>query len=469
MVSPVSAYKRDPKSSVSLFPAIICECSPSSISFKRHTISFQPVSSTVLPTFDGKTDLDLKGSPAAHQRKNTFRNLAIRRTKKRIIAVTLANAAVSWLVTLVAYFVMADTDAISGGGTATKAIEKAIVIFLSLLQVALVVTYWKLRKRYWFGIDATHRVGRVSLLSLSPFPRSRSPFPVYKCILECALHLAVFPPNITAHFSIWVNGVYSDCSMDDLLFILMFMRNYHSIEAVYWCTLLPDARSHFIAKLVGVRVTKIYLYRCFMTMYIRPIVIAVVSLIVLLPGIIEYLFANISEIQQFYTIWTEYWIISVTQAPVGYGDSSSDTLFGKLSLLMSCFTGLILLGMTTSVSSSNLKMSLKECSLYSELLYTREKRRYEVQAGTLIQRWWKFMRMREGKKRKSRVIVEFYQYLGKYKKVIIECQRLRYYRFERAITALELFVHNTVRPLKDYLTPLRSTYETVMSLPRPKT
>lgn len=285
-----------------------------------------------------------------------------------------------------------------------------------------------------------------------------------QCLYECALHLVVFIPHVKLKLSIDTYGINSDYSLDDLVFLLIAVRNYHTLQVLYWCSRLSEVRAHLLARVVGAAYTRAFILRCYIAAHSVRLVITVIAVIVFLPGVIEYTFAKFAFLREYYTIWSEYWIISVTQAPVGYGDSSPNTLFGEVSLLISCFTGISLLGLTTAVAMSATELSLNEGNLYSELLYTRAKQRYREQAARMLQKWWRLMRMRMKDMRHPFVIIEFYTSLREYRSVITKCQKIKDNRFERQIEWITDTTHKNFRPLNEYLSPIRHAHTLVSAI-----
>ena len=383
--------------------------------------------------------------------------------KGELAVVIGVNAVLTWAVSVLGYFVVTMKREY-GSEERNKDWIKVSVGIISLCQVVLLLLKRRYLKSYKKAVKRTTSIGGFSLSMHQAFPsrwKSLSNF-----FLECLFHVIIFIPQ--GNFRAYVDsfGIYSEFAVDDCFYVLILMRNYHTVELLYWTSYLSDARTYLFTQLVGVRVTNWFLFSGYLSAYALRIVTSVIVFIVVVPGVIEYLFAKIEGIQDYYSIWGEYWVISVTQAPIGYSDDSVKTLFGNVSLLVSCFTGIFLLGLLTSITLHTVDLNLVESNMYSELLYSKYKLRYHYQAVKLIQRWWRLMDMRRRKQLNAYVVTSYYSYLLEYRGVLTKCQRVKDPRFESQISSFRRSVVHKIRSMNEYLNPVKDAYDFIQDIIR---
>ena len=375
--------------------------------------------------------------------------------REEMVAVVGANAMLSWVISVLGYFVVTMKKE-DGNEGLNKDWIKASIGLLSLCQVVLIVLKRRYLSAYKKVVKRTASIGRFSLSLHQAFPSRWKAFCNF--LLEALFHLIIFIPKLNFRTYLTSFGIYSEFALDDCFYLLILVRNYHTVELLYWTSYLSEARTYLFAQLVGVRVTKRFLFSSYLDAYALRIVTSVIVLIVVAPGLIEYLFARIDSIEDYFTIWAEYWVISVTQVPIGYGDDNVKTLFGNASLLVSCFTGIFLLGLLTSITMHTVDLNLVESNMYSELLYSKYKRKYQEQAVKLIQRWWRLMAMRRRKQLNAAIITCYYSYLLEYRGVLAKCQRVKDPRFEAQIDSFHRTVRHKFRSMNEYLNPVKDAY-----------
>lgn len=379
----------------------------------------------------------------------------VTREREEMVAVVGAIAVLSWVVSGMGYFVVTMKKEDGNEGLLKDWIKVSIGL-LSLCQCALIVLKHRYLKAYKKAVKRTASIGRFSLSLHQSFPSRRKA--LCNLLLEASFHLIIFIPKFNLRTYVSSFGIYSEFALDDCFYLFILARNYHTVELLYWMSYLSHARTYLFAQLVGVRVTKRFLFSSYLDAYALRIVTSGLLLIVAAPGVIEYLFARIESIQDYYTIWGEYWVISVTQVPIGYGDDSAKTLFGNASLLVSCFTGILLLGLLTSITMHTVDLNLVESSMYSELLYSKYKRKYEEPAAKLMQRWWRLMTMRRRKQLNGAIITCYYSCLLEYRGVLTKCQRVKDPRFEAQIEAFHRSARHKFRSMNEYLHPVNDAY-----------
>ena len=131
-----------------------------------------------------------------------------------------------------------------------------------------------------------------------------------------------------------------------------------------------------------------------------------------------------------------------------------ETFIGQVFILVSSLFGYFTLGLLNSISGNSMNMSLRQCTMYSELLYAKHKQRYSWEACVLMQRWWRLMLKRKYRVKNGLLIMTFYSQLRTYRSTLVDCQRVKDTRFERQISAFDSSTQRLVRPLNEYLQPV---------------
>ena len=402
--------------------------------------------------------------PTTHQPTRTtpslFKPLQSRvsvRNRRELQTVALINAVLSWVVSILGYFVVTVSDIAQGTDWV-----KAAIIIISLVQTGFV--FVKCRYQCIYLNDIKRLVTIEKMIYDSNYPSQWTL--LRNAIFEGGFHMVVFIPTVSPKVAVTSYGLNSVFALDDAIYVLLLIRNYHTVEAIYWFSYMSRIRTYLFAHLVRVEVTYRFLFSCYLFEYPLRIVTGVIVGIVATPGLIEYLFVQVPWIQDYYTMWSEYWVISFTQVPVGYEDGIVNTLFGDASLLISVFTGMCLLGLLTSITMHSIDLDSIHSRIYSYLLYTKYKRKYLLQAVILTQRWWRLMEMRQKKRLHGPVIISYYSYLPTYRKVLTKCQRVKDHRFEEQINAFETAVRGKFRSMNEYLQPIQNAYDLIQDIIR---
>ena len=383
------------------------------------------------------------------------RHGSLQRTKAKVVRVCLLNAGINWVVTILGYVVIQQDQKSLVRKDVLEVSFKGIIYFLSLLQATLIVSYWDLSLRY------TEQLRCAMHCNASPIQKLRqSPSAMVKCAVEIGLHLIAPIPNVSSEWTVAIFGSVSQVSIDDLLYFVILIRNYHSMRLLYWHSRFADMKTHFFASVANISFGDGFLFRCFLADYHMILILGIFGIMVIFSGIVEYVFEKASS-RYLSNQWNVFWIVTSTQVTIGYGDGRSITFLGQVTMLISCFFGVFTLGLLNTLTSRWLVLNLTECNLYSELLYRRQKELHEQQAATLVQTWWRLMLMRMSHTISGYTVVSFYSQLRAYRSVLVDCQRDKDARFERQIEAFDKSTRRRIRPLNEYLRPVVDNHSLV--------
>lgn len=358
------------------------------------------------------------------------------------------NAGLTWAVSVLGYFVIAvQSEGISAVAEVKEGL-KAAVGSVSIVQAVLVVYYWKGYLAYLELLRTAIHPCRTPIPALMASPRSLA-----YCLLECLFHLLFFLPSshYSASFSLF--GISTNLSLDEVCYVAILLRNYHSFRLFYWLSDFSTLRVSVFSEVANVRKMRLFVLRCYLEEYGLLLILGVYVSMVLIPGLVEYTLEhtaghNLDDVEN------NVWMVVSAQTTVGYGESHPITFLGQLTILVSALFGYCTLGLLTSIGSRETALSLRECTYYSEIRYRGAKARYEAEAAVLVQRWWRLMTMRLRKRLKADIIVGYFTQLRVYRRLLVTCQRVKDTRFERQIAAFDHTFQPQFRSLLEYLSPV---------------
>ena len=433
-------------------PVIKADSKQSEGSTRRQSISLHPPhrQSTVSRSIRMKTHIGL-GTHIPKLFPEASANPAFSSTvlRKHLQVVSGTNAALSWLLSILGYFDVADLDESEGVDTPSRDTIRSLVCGFSVLQIILIVSYSSSLLQY---IESLRIHLHLSPIPVIPLQYSFSAMAA--CMAECSFHMLVLPPRLSVQWKVYMEETFSLLSLNDFLYIMILLRNYHSLQFLFWFSPFSTLRAHFFTSICDVSFNNLFVLKCYLTAYSLKLVLGVYTAIVIISGISVYVFEKGTPSLDFDDVVNGLWIVAITQATVGYGEIAPITYFGRVTMITSCFIGTFILAIIIGLSSSTMSLNLTECTMYSELVYAKYKRRYTKGAVLIIQKWWKLMLMRIHHTRDALTIVSFYNQLRLYRTDISACQRVKDRRFERQIQAFEDSTTKEFRSILEYMQPI---------------
>ena len=357
-----------------------------------------------------------------------------------------SNAALSWVATVLGYY-----DVLRGMSKEAGDGLKAGVCVISAVQIVLVVMYWVYSLRYLEVLRVTLRLSPIAYLSLL-----RSPGSLANCLGECFYHLLVLPPRVDIEGKLYMMDTYTDISLNDVFFILILLRNYHSLQFLFWFSDFSTKKTYLFASVANINVNIVFILRCYLAHYSLKLLLGIYGAIVIISGLTVFIFEKGTPSTQFEDARSALWFVAYTQTTVGYGEITPITYPGRLTVILSCFIGNFILAILISLSSSTMALTLRECTMYSDLLYGKQKRKYVKKAVLLLQLWWRFIQMRGRKVRHGPTIIAFYSQLRDYRGILTKCQLVKDRRFERQIAAFDQSTAKQFRSILEYMDPIRT-------------
>lgn len=355
--------------------------------------------------------------------------------RKRLRRVTAVCAVLGWIATVIGYLDISEERESDW--------LKASICLISLVQVILVFEYTSTLLKYSEYL-------RVAMLS-SPDPTPSllySPWQLAGFVAEAGFHLLVTPPRME------FKQTHANLTQNDLFFIFLLLRNYHTVRFFYWISRFSAPRMHILASIAYVKPTFWSHVRFYIAAYSLKLVIIMYSAFMVISGLILFILERNAHYSQFSYPQNGLWVVAVTQTAIGYGDVVPSTYLGELSIVISCFLGSCLVALITSSTSGRLALGRTECALYSELAYMRHRWKYPKPGVILLQRWWRFMQMRLKRQRSGATIIHFYSQLRVHRRVLAKAQGQKDRSFDLQISAFDESTSKQLRSISEYLSPI---------------
>lgn len=261
----------------------------------------------------------------------------------------------------------------------TDNILRSFLIFLNIIQVFLIVSYYKntLKLKVTYKIVSKHS----TIMQDKEISR--------KTLIEIFLCLILLLPYITYQLSFSQINVVQILSIEDIFLAFILLRSFHLYKLYYEFSSFNSLKSRFYCNILRIDDQFKFALRCFLKDKPYLSIIIWFSLSIVLLGYILHIYERGVESSAFTALWNGFWIISYTESTVGYGDISPKTHLGRLFCVISSFFGVFMYSYAVSIFKSSADLDSNELKLFSLLKHNKNVERImKVNAAILIQRWW---------------------------------------------------------------------------------
>ena len=357
--------------------------------------------------------------------------------RKILQKVTGLNAVLSVLVSSIGYLDIRKADEVEEVSDYERTSIRAGLWLLSLIQVALIVIYARIERKH---------------AALMPY----SPSSVVLSSLECAFHLLLPVPKLLLQGNVRQQATYSLLSLDDFLYVLLLMRNYHWLRYLFWASRFSERRTMVFAEWMGVEMNRGFVLKCYFRSFSLKLALVLFGSVTVIGGLVLFSMEKGAHRGHLDSVSDTIWVATIAKLTIGYGDLNPTTIIGQLVTILICFLGISLNSLVLSLSLRHMGLSQAQSRMYSSLTMACYKHKKQQEAVTLLQAWWRFMVMRHRGKRKAVTIIHFYTLLRLYRRVLATAERKRDRRFETQISAFEASVRLGLRRVTEYMEPIRT-------------
>lgn len=233
-------------------------------------------------------------------------------------------------------------------------------------------------------------------------------------LLEILLNLPVPIPYVTHSFKFYQLNTQAEFSLDDIIFAISLLRSYHILKFLYHYSPYHSARARLHCNLLCRGNSMSFVLKTYLIVYpFASFLLIFCCNILILGTILRVLERNIPE-QELSHFTSGWWLISVTQSTLGYGDIYPRSHLGRAICLVSSILGMAIQSYSVSLFNQVTTLAPTELDFYSTILNSSlRETQLKPEACIYIQRWW-----RKTYKKKNRLvwITELANYLAQRKR-----------------------------------------------------
>lgn len=219
-----------------------------------------------------------------------------------------------------------------------------------------------------------------------------------KLIFEIFLSLCLIPPSLmwSAEFS--QIDTSTVLSLDDIIIIPGLFRVYFLLKFLYEISPYTSFRSQFYLKLLNIDGPLKFSLKSYIKTYPILSIIAVSLLGLILNGLSLRVYEKSAPGLAFHSVWDQFYLLSMSQTTVGYGDTVPKSHIGRTICVLSGLFGVFLYSYMVFSITKIAELNPQENRLYNIVKYEYDnKTALKPNASLLLQKWWKLIFKRKKK------------------------------------------------------------------------
>ena len=333
-----------------------------------------------------------------------------------------------------------------GGEMRVKVGLLGMEVVISIAEIVCIVVYWNMVVKIGDTRNAALSVQYVADASLL---QARGTLAI--CMFECICHLFIPIPVLQVNTLVRLFGIDMAADLNDYLYAMVLLRNYHVLRAFYWFSQFSSMRTLMYARITNVSSQGGFTFRCCLAAYKFTLILLIYGAMVMVGGFIQTILERESILHSDKTAWSGLWVVAYTQSTIGYGDEAPVTFQAQVSMIVSVFLGSVLMGLLTNIISNAISLDLKEFQYCSYLLSSRYKQKDTLVVVLVIQSWWRLICSRIRRQPHGPSIVHFYSSLRRFRAVLVRCNTIKSGLLQNQVAAIGENVGNSLRGLNVYL------------------
>ena len=263
---------------------------------------------------------------------------------------------------------------------------RSIIIILNIISAIMIYRYYylilQIRKAY-------KEVSKASTIFNDKITRRH-----FLC--ELIIIIPSIPPMLSWNTEFSQIGTTVIFSLDDLIMALAIFRVYFILKFAHEMSPFNSSRGKFYMNLFNVEFPLKFLIKSYISM--KPFLsIGLVAILgILISGISLRVFEKTVPGIHYHSIWDQFYLISITQTTVGYGDTVAQTHIGRTICVVSGLFGLFLYSYMVLSVNRFTELNRKEKEFYEIATYNYSiKKMLTPSSIILIQRWWRLLLKRK--------------------------------------------------------------------------
>ena len=229
-----------------------------------------------------------------------------------------------------------------------------------------------------------------------------------RLVPEIIIASCIIPPSVWWSEEFDQIGTSLKLSIDDIIILPALLRAYFLLRFFYEISPFTSFRNKFYLTLLDVKSPLVFSLKSYI--FVRPFISisAVWLLVLLLSGMALRVYEKSLPGWAYHSIWDQFYLLSMTQTTMGYGDTVPKTHIGRLICVVSGFFGIFLYSYLVLSLTKFIDFGKKETELFNALKYKHwAKNLLKLNATVLLQRWWRLERCRKAKIPRSKQVFAF--------------------------------------------------------------
>jgi len=366
----------------------------------------------------------------------------LRRSLQRLISLL---AGLSWTATLLGRFTVTLRDSEEEGKWSLADELRVAIGCIAVLQSGLLICYWRAYAAYREAMRRALHPALKPELSLR-----NSPLLLLICLSECLLHLISCIPALQGSDHSYLFGTKVSCTIEEICYFVLIVRNYHSISLLYWFSAFSTLRTSLFSELAGTTSTNIFVLRSCLARYKATLICAICAFLALTLGLVE----DLLEWEGGDGTGSGLWLAASAYVSLGYGEQPPVTSLGRAVIVVSVLFGCVSFGVFQAICRNASVFRMRESQFSSEMRYRMARQLYLMQTVVLIQRWWRLTALRKRKSPKSASFYSYFAQLQAYRQISISCQSAKSTSFPQQIAQLPNSLHPHFHALQKSLFPV---------------
>ncbi|CAG9326820.1 unnamed protein product [Blepharisma stoltei] len=279
--------------------------------------------------------------------------------------------------------------------------------------------------------------------------------------IEMLLTCFCVPPYISWKEKFHQLETYAILSISDIIYALSFLRLYHIGKLLFETSSFNTAKAYFYSALQNTKTSVWFTLKCYMQMHPFKSIVVLSGSLSLVGGLILHVFERTSPASSFDYIWDAFWILASTQETVGYGDVVPETHLGRALVVVACVFGPFFVSSLVIIVREITSFSDNEIKLYALVKYKKRiKNKLADFAAILIQKWWKYAKMRVARQPRIKFLIEYQACVYKFNFNRVQIKIQKNPLFREQMSEVGDMTGHAMKRMQDYLAHSR-VYESL--------
>ncbi|CAG9315238.1 unnamed protein product [Blepharisma stoltei] len=271
-------------------------------------------------------------------------------------------------------------------------------------------------------------------------------------IIEMLSTCFLVPPYIDWKEKFHQLDTYAIVSVSDIIYILSFLRLYHIGKLLFEISSFNSAKAYFYSSLQNTKTSVSFTLKCYMQMNSFLCMVLLSAILTITGGLILHVLERTTPTSSFDYIWDAFWILCQTQETAGYGDIIPKTHLGRAVVVIACTFGTFFVSSMVIAVRELTSFSDDEIKFYSLVKYKKHIKEKLVDLAVLvIQRWWKYAKLRVAKEPRIKFLTAYRTASNKFHFSRTQIKIQRNPLFREQMNEISTMTDTVMKKMQDYL------------------